>query len=384
MRSKLNPILRDCFQLAALTAVCLWPLAAQTQEPKGAYGFLINEYRLDSGGKSGGVALGVLRIEEGGSVNMKFTFQGRDPMDPASAQETGELRGTYTSISEGVGILEVTDAEGFQLTFAVVTTDNGQTLELISPVIGSGTPVLRGSDRSLNGLLFTSLLFDGAAATDAIPIAVQRPNSGGKVFTGGGSARGKMTCPDGSTGDWTVSIDNLTIAVEAVANGPTVGNYLLSASLETCGDHRWTTLSGLVTGSFGPPNSVLRLPNNGSRWSGTAKAIRGRVLNGLYSLHSSFWPFPGGRTAVLHFDGEGQVRGTFIGSVERTFNTFDLNGRYSIQDDGAGTIDLNTTDGQPGGPSFSIVVVEDGAGFLYIRKGVNPAGSVEFGHARAQ
>lgn len=384
MNAKMNPIMRGAWCLAALSTVCLWPLAAQSQVPIGPYGFLINEYRVDTAGQSGGAALGVMNIDETGKVTATVTFQGRDAVDPASAMETGRLSGTYTSISEGVGILELTAEDGFRLTLAVVTADNGRTLEFISPASGSGTSFVRGSDRSLNGLLFTSLLIDGVPATDAIPLSVRRPDTtGSAVFTGGGSASGKMTCQDGSTGDWTVSVDNLTIVLRNAASGPVAGDYLLSASTKACGDRGWTTLSGLVTGSFSPNGSVLRLLNNGSIWSGTAKAIQGRSLDGLYGLHSSFWPFPGGGVAVLHFDGEGGVRGTFILPAERDLVAADRTGTYSIQDDGSGTIDFNTPDGQPGGPSFSIVVVDNGAGFLYLRRGANVQGSVMFGSARA-
>lgn len=386
MKARMNPIMRGAWHLAALSTVCLWPLAAQSQAPIGSYGFLINEYRMDTAGQSGGAAVGVMNIDEAGKVTATVTFQGRDTVNPASAVETGRLSGTYTNISEGVGILELTAEDGFRLTLAVVTTDNGQALEFISPTSGAGIPVVRGSDRSLNGGMMASLLIDGVAATDVIPLSVRRSDTAGSaVFTGGGSASGKMTCQDGSTGDWTVSVDNLTIALRGVAPGPKAGDYLLSAWTKACGDQgwRWTTLSGLVTGSFAPTGSVLRLGNNGSIWSGTAKAIQGRSLGGLYGLHSNFWPFPGGQVAVLHFDGEGGVRGTFIASADRDFGVADRNGTYSIQDDGSGTLDFNTADGQPGGPSYSIVVVDNGAGFLYLRRGANVQGSVMFGSARA-
>lgn len=383
MNARMNRIRRGCLRLAALASVCFWLLAAQSQPPVGSYGILVNNYRMDTAGQSGGAALGVMDIDEAGKVTVTLTFQGRDPVDPASAVETGRMSGIYTNVSEGVGILDLTESEGFRLTLVVVTADHGQTLEFISPTSGSGISFVRGSDQSLNGLLSASLLIDGAAATDAVPLSVQRPNApGSTVFIGGGSANGKMKCQDGSIGDWTIWAD-VTISLQGVGNGPKAGDYLLSAWTKQCGQTGWTTLSGLATGSFAPAGSVLRLLNNGSLWSGTARSIKGGTLQGLYGLHSSFWPFPGGGLAVLHFDGEGAVRGTFISSAENDVHATDRTGTYSIQEDGSGTIEFNTADGQPGGPSFSIVVVDNGAGFLYLRRGANPQGSVMFGSARA-
>lgn len=384
MRTVGNWIPRGSASLAMLATVCFWPVAAQSQAPAGKYGFLLNEYRMDSAGRTGGAGVGVVDIDGAGKVAGSVTFQGRDPVDPAANAGTFRFGGSYTAISEGVGILELDFEDGFRLLLATVTADHGQTLELMSPNFGSGNSVVRGSDQTLNGLLFVSRVIEGAGPTDAVPITVRRPNANSKVFTGGGSASGKMTCPDGSVGEWSVTVDNVTIALEGVHNnGPAAGNYLLAASTKFCGNEDWTTLSGLVTGSFAPAGSVLRLQNNGSVWSGTARAIQGRSLQGLYALHATTWPFPGGNEMILYFDGEGGVRGTVIFPVEREFGAMDWIGTYAVGDDGSGTINLKNADGQPG-PSFSIVVVENGTAFLFIRTGANPqGGSVMFGQARS-
>lgn len=375
-------------RLASLAALCLWPLAAQTPPPSGAYGWLANVYETDQHGQTGGTVLGVMQIDEAGHVTGTYAFQGRDSVNPAEVVESGSVSGTYTVIYYGVGVLDLTFDDGFNLVLAAVTTDGGQTLQFTSFATGAGNIVLRGSPQSLTGNLPAALLFTGLKdVTGGINLAVQRGAPDARVFTGGGkTASGTATCPDGSAGDWTASVENVTIAASTAGNnGPAEGNFLLSALTKACGDDGWQTLSGLVTGSFAPAGNVLMLRNNGTIIRGTAKAIRGVSLAGTYGLQSDFWPYPGGFLANLTFDGAGGVTATFIsGSANGEFATADRTGKYLINEDGSGTIQFNTPTGEPGGPSYSIVVVDDGAGFLFLRTRANPQWSVSFGLARRQ
>jgi len=384
-----NHFMRGWLRLASLAALCLWPSAAQTPPPAGAYGILLNFYEMDQAGWTGGAGIGVMKIDEAGHVTGTFRFQGRDSVDASRPVETGSFTGTYTVVYYGVGLLELTFPEGFQLLFAVVTTDGGKTLQFTSYATGAGNVALRGSPQSLTGTLPAALLFKELRdVTGGISLTVQRAAPSAIVFTGGGKeASGTATCPDGSTGQWTASVENLTIAaVTGGNNGPAEGNFLLSANGKVCGgEFDWRTLSGLVTGSFAPTGNVLVLRNYGSIVRGTARAIGSASLAGTYGLQSDFWPYPGGFLANMTFDGAGGIFGTFIaGNANGEFSTGDRTGKYVIQDDGSGTIEFNTPTGEPGGPSYSIVVVDDGAGFLFLRTKANPQTSVSFGYARLQ
>lgn len=378
-----------CVLLALLGAH--WPAAGQSAVPAGSYGFLANANQMDTAGWTGGALVGVMNISESGEVTGTITFQGRDTVDPASQLGSSSFKGSYSAGSDGYGTLEMTFEDGFRLKLAVVATDGGRTLEFISPAAGAGNVTLRGSGgpgQPLTGKLPAALLLDWAAPAGSIDLSVRSSaGPGATVFTGRAeAATGTAMCPDGSSGEWTIGVENLTIAaIPAGNNGQALaGNYLLTAGTSACGDRGWTTLSGLATGSLTPTGMVLTLRNYGFIVTGTARAIKGGSLKGSYGLQSSASPFPGGSIGVMTFDGEGGVSSTVAGFVNGEFTTSKNTGTYSVEADGSGKINLNTVAGEPGGPSFSIVVVDDGAGFLFLRTRANPQGNVMFGHARLQ
>jgi hypothetical protein len=310
-------------------------------------------------------------------------------LDPASQLETAAFKGSYSSDFVGAGTLKLIFEDGFSVTFATVTTDGGQTLEFISPATGVANVQFRGPGgpgQSLTGALPAALIVEGAAGS--IDISVQRSAAGGEwaQYFGRAGGSGTAACPDGSTGDWAIAVENLQIAtINTGNNGQALaGNYLLMASSKACGDRGLKTLSGLVTGSVTPTGLVLMLRSNGSIISGTAKAIKGRSLKGAYGFKVNFSPYPFGQLGVMKFDGEGNVSVSVVGSGNGEFSTAGLTGTYSIDPDGSGKINFNTQTGQPGGPTYAIVVTDDGSGFMYLRTGVNPQYSVVFGTARLQ
>jgi hypothetical protein len=390
MNRKTTHSVRGWMRLALLAVIGLWPLGAQTPAPSGTYGFLANIYEMEQAGWTGGAVIGVLKIDEAGNVTGAGTFQGRDSVNPSQQVGPVNFTGTYTVIYYGVGVLEMIFEDGYKAVFAVVTTDGGQTLQFTTFATGAGNPALRGGPQplTLTGGVPAYLLFPQLRdVTGGISLVVRRGSPNANVFTGSGAtAGGTATCPDGSAGEWTASVENVTIAASTAGdNGAMAGNFLLSANTKSCGEEGWKTLSGLTTGSFLPSGSVLLLRNFGSFIRGTAKAIRGVSLAGTYGLQSDFWPYPGGLLANITFDGVDGVSATFInGNANGEFTAADRTGKYKINDDGSGTIDLNTPTGEPGGPSYSIVVVDNGSSFLFLRTKANPQFSVSFGLARLQ
>lgn len=388
MKTRMDSLILGCVLLAALAVP--WPSAGQSAVVAGSYGFLANAHQMDTAGWTGGAFLGVMNIGEDGNVTGTLTFQGRDTVDPASQLGILAFKGTYSAGADGAGKLDLVFDDGETSSLAVVTADGGHTLQFISPAFGGANIVLNGSNLSLTAALPASAIVQGAEGF--ITPKVQRPDSpGATVFTGGGeTASGNVTCGDGSSGNWTITVENLTVAATGAGNNgqALAGDYLLTATSEACGDRGWHTLSGLVAGNFTPTGLRLNLRNNGFIITGTAEAIKkeikGGSLKGSYGFQSSASPFPGGSIGVMTFDGEGGVSTTVVGSGNGEFTTSKNTGTYSVEADGSGKINLNTAAGEPGGPSFSIVVVDDGAGFLFLRTRANPQGNVMFGHARLQ
>lgn len=352
---------------------------AQTIAPSGTYGFLIKANQLDSAGDNGGALIGILTLDSAGNVKGTYTSQGRDPFDASSASESGTFTGKYTGNPDGSGTFAIEFDEGFTLTLAAVPTDGGQGLELISPVDGLGNFVLRGTAQTLTGNLATGFGNSNIAVTLS---GVTAP--GTTVFTAApATTSGRTTCPNGAMGDWTLSIPSLTVITNGGAN--VAGNYLMGQFRTVCGEPEFETLSGLVTGSFGPGGAlVLTLRNPGFSVSGSARTARGGSLNGSYGFQFEFAPYPSGTIGTMKFDSEGNVTASFINSQLREFGTGTRTGKYSLNADGTGKISLNTPAGQPGGPTYAIVLVDGGTGFYLLQTGANPQGSVVFGTARQQ
>ena len=369
-----------------LTLICT--VAAQSTSPSGSYGFVVNAFQIDSNGANGGAVLGVINFDGAGNATGTATLKPRDTNAQNTQPVPTTFTGTYSSNPDGTGSVKLAFDVGFGATFAMVTTDGGQGIQLVSTDCsncGANVPLqLQGT--SLSGALPMGLFFQGAMGTIPISLSNVTKSNGGPtslvwaadLATGSGMAQ----CPDGSTGNWTASVRTVTLAV---TNGS--GNFLASADGIVCGQADFETLSGLVTSSVGSGGAItLVLHGSGFVVSGIARVAGGGSLNGSYGFQLNYSPFPAGAVGVMKFDGAGSaaVSTTSVGGGNSSPLTATLTGTYSINSDGSGAINLKAASGQGAGPQFAFVITDGGSQLLLLRTDNNAAFDVAFGTARLQ
>lgn len=371
----------------ALGLTCV--VAAQTTSPSGPYGFVVNAFQIDSNGSNGGAVLGVMNFDGAGNATGTATVKPRDT-NPQNAQPVPTtFTGTYSSNPDGTGSVKLAFDVGFGATFAMVTTDGGRGIQLVSTDCsncGANVP-LQAQGASLSGALPIGLFFQGAMGNIPISLSNVTKSSGGPtslvyaadLATGSGTAQ----CGDGSTGNWTASVRTVTLAVN---NGS--GNFLASADGIVCGQPDFETVSGLVTSTVGPGGTTsLVLQGTGYVISGIARAAaQGGSINGSYGFQLNYSPFPAGTVGVMKFDGAGNVAVslTSVGGGNSSAVTPTFTGTYSVNPDGSGTINLKLASGQGAGPQFAFVITDGGLQLLLLRTDSNAAFNVAFGTARLQ
>jgi hypothetical protein len=240
-----------------------------------------------------------------------------------------------------------------------------------------------------------ALFFNGASGS--MDLSLKGVTSGNMVIYSaapGSSLTGATQCPDGSTGTYTANLTALTIAAFLDVSGGR-GDYVLALTENGCGQTNPLLLSGQVTfggGSF-PGNFSLLLNGQGTMISATARAGQVTSLRGSYGFSLSSSPIPLGQTGVMNFDGAGNVTAssTIVGPPGTDLNlgvsTTSLNGTYTVNPDGTGTI---TVTNAAGGivATFSFVTTDGGSRILLLQtSALGPAstsGSVASGTARMQ
>ena len=364
-------------------------VAAQSTSPQGSYGFVVGASQIDSVGANGGAVLGLMNFDEAGNVTGTATVKPRDTNPQNAKAILSTFAGTYSSNPDGTGSVVLSFDVGFTATFATVTTDGGLVLRLAGAagcsLCGADVPLQLQND-SLSGALPIGLLLQGTTGTIPLSLSNVTKDVGGPTatvysaagLTGSGTAR----CSDGSIGNWTASVPNVTLVVN---NG--VGNFLAAAGGRVCGQADFETMSGLVYTTAGPggvTNVVLHAISGGVM-SGIARAAGGSSLNGSYGVQLDFSPFPAGTVGVMTFDGAGNVNvalmnvgGTLSSPTSGTFS-----GTYSINPDGSGSINLKNASGQPA-QTYAFVITDGGSELLLLRTDNNPAFNVAFGTARLQ
>jgi hypothetical protein len=362
-------------------------VAAQSTSPSGSFGFVVNAFQIDSNGSNGGAVLGVMNFDGAGNVTGTATLKPRNTNAQNAQPVPTTFTGTYSSNPDGTGSVTLSFDVGIGATLAMVTTDGGQGMQLLSTDCSNcGANVsLQGQALSLTGGLPVSLFFQGA--TGNIPLSLSGVNSAGSgttIYTAAATTgSGTAQCPDGSSGTWTASVPTLTIALNGGA-----GNFLAAVFGTVCGNPDFETLSGLVTGTVGPGGATnLILHGTGFVINGIARAAAGGSSpNGSYGFQLNYSPFPAGTVGVMKFDGAGNVAVslTSAGGGNSSATTATLTGTYSINSDGSGTIDLKTASGQAAGPAFAFAITDGGSQLLLLRTDNNTAFDVAFGTARLQ
>jgi hypothetical protein len=385
----------------ALTAT-LCPVAAQSPSPTGSFGFLATLSANDPTDASGAAFVGVMNLDGTGNVTGSYTLQ--NGANPGQTQQTatGSFSGTYSGNPDGTGSITL-QFDGFSLTFATVTTDGGQGIQLLSTaggggassVLGGGAISLQGPAPALRGAVPAQLFLDSSATGNVSLSASGTLNAGTILYTASGNGSGTVQCDDGSTGNWTASVAAFTAVVNVKTPPPgganASGDYLLAISVQACGatNPQIQTISGSVSGNVLPNSGNLLLHGNGGLLDGIARAGQVSSLNGSYGYRLDNSPVPSGSIGVFDFDGAGNVTSSFtnVGSPgtgpQLGVGNGTSNGTYAVNPDGTGTIALTQANGQPG-PTFAFVITDGGSQLLLLRTTINTSSSVAFGTARLQ
>jgi len=363
-----------------LTLIC----AGAAQSPSGSYGFVAGVLQIDSNGDNGAAILGVMNFDGAGKMTGTATIKPRSTRDEDAQAGTSAFTGTYSTNPDGAGRVTLAFDLGITLTFAMVTTDGGQGLQLLSTdciPCGADFP-LRGTAQSLSGGLPISLFLQGASGsvTGNVPLSlsgVSSADGGTTVYTAAAATgSGTAQCRDGDSG----ACDTLP---------PPEGIAGFRTSFGTvCSRANFNTLSGLVTGTVSPGGATsLVLHGTGAVISGIGRPARGGgSLNGSYGVQLNYAPLPAGTIGVMKFDGAGSVAAslTSVGGANSSPGTATLTGTYSIKSDGSGTISLKAASDQAAGPAFAFVITDSGTQLLLLRTDNNAGFDVSFGTARLQ
>lgn len=401
MKNHARSLARLAVLALALTAT-LCPVAAQSPTPTGSFGFLATLWANDPTDMTGGAIVGVMDLDGAGNVTGTYTLQNGASPGQTQQTATGTFSGTYSGNPDGTGSTTLQFDAGFSLTFATVTTDGGQGIQLLLTAGGGGAANLGGGAIPLGGptLALTgplpATLFLGGHATGSIPLSVSGTLNGGTIFyTASGNGSGTVQCDDGSTGNWTASVAAFTAVVNLNPPPPggqdASGDYLLSISVQACGNNpQIQTISGAVSGNVVPgATGNLLLHGSGALVNGIARAGQVSSLNGTYGFRFDSSPVPAGNIGVYSFDGAGNVTLSFTNvgmpgaGAQLPVSSGTLSGTYTVNPDGTGTMALTQANGQPG-PTFSFVTTDGGSQLLLLRTTSNLSSSVGFGTARLQ
>ena len=392
MKNHWHSVLRlSFFPGVAAVLICSfgYSLAAQSLSPSGSYGFVAGVSQIDSAGNNGGAILGVANFDGAGNVSGNAIIQPRGTTPQNSQSIPSTFTGSYSSNPDGTGSLTINLDIGFSITLAMVTTDGGQGFQLAGTagcsLCGADVP-LRMQGTSLTGALPIGLLLQGAMGTIPLSLSNVTKDFGGPTpivyMATPAAGSGTAQCPDGSTGNWTGAVPALTVVV----NGG-LGNFLAAADGVICGQPDFETVSGLVYPAPGPggANNLILHVISGGVGNGVARVARGGSLNGSYGFQFNYSPFPAGSVGVMNFDGAGNVTVSVmnVGGTLTSPNTVPFTGRYSVNTDGSGTINLTAASGQSAG-AISFVITDGGSQLLLLRTNVNPGFNVAYGTARAQ
>ena len=120
-------------RLMSVFVLTLSAVSAQSTPTRGSFGFLINAWFSSSAVDATGVAiLGVMNFDGTGNVTGPYTYEVDARGLLAAKTTTGTFTGTYSSNPDGAGSATIALDAGITLTLAIVTSDGGQSLQLVA------------------------------------------------------------------------------------------------------------------------------------------------------------------------------------------------------------------------------------------------------------
>jgi hypothetical protein len=126
---------RSISRLASVLVLTLTLLSsfasAQSLLPSGSFGFLINVSYFMRPNNNGQAILGVMNFDGAGNVTGPYTYQIGALGDRAAQTITGTFTGTYSAKPDGTGSVTAALDAGIGFTFAMVTAESGQSLQLV-------------------------------------------------------------------------------------------------------------------------------------------------------------------------------------------------------------------------------------------------------------
>ena len=336
----------------------------------GSYAFLGSAKQSDSFGDTGGAVLGVLNFDGAGNVAGAAVIKARTGGPQDGDTGTGAISGSYTTNSDGTAnvTLEFTDF-GFTSKLAMVITDSGKSIQFAdgpgSPGPLALNPAFQGSPDRVTGTVpggfFLQSFRPGAQAMGTVPLTLNRTyNDGVAIYSLAAPATGNgpVTCPDGTSGNWSATIPSATVVMRN-----TSGNFMMPVLISGCGGQDISNFSGLANLNPAPNGISVVLHLTGYFVVGSGRATSGAAPKGSYGVQLVGEPFPNANIQVLNFDGSGGVTGSIIAAGGTTA----VNGTYSINSDGIGTITMN-----PNGPAAApltvgFVTADDGSTIYVLR-----------------
>ena len=345
----------------------------------GSYAFLATAKQSDSFGDSGGAILSILNFDGAGNISGTAVLKARTGQPQDGDTGTGSVQGTYTSNSDGTGnvALDFTDF-GFSAKLAMVVTNGGKTIQFADGP-GSTGPIsfntnLQGTPDSVSGPLpggfFLQGFRPGAQASGTIPFTLNRTynNNGIAVYSlpAPATGTGPVTCPDGTSGNWSVTIPATTAIMKNVS-----GDFMMPVQTSACGGQDLSNYTGLANLNFAPNGISIVLHLTGYFIVGTGQATTGGAPKGAYGLQFIGEPFPNANVEIMNFDGAGGVTATLFAPAANTAFT----GTYTNNPDGSGVITL-TQNGNTTAPpvTFAYALAED-ASTIYLLRTSGGAGA---------
>jgi len=198
--------------------------SAQSTSPSGSFGFLINAAISNSSPNATGLAiLGVMNFDGAGNVAGTYLYEVDANSAAAPKTTRGSLTGTYSSNADGTGSMTIALNAGINLTLAMATGENGQSIRLVAtdyqfPAATCGCNIagvsLSGIARatpapSVNGS-YASLLNNSPNVNASIAVATF--DGAGNValsltFAGSSDEKGQPSTPFSGTMTGTYTID---------------------------------------------------------------------------------------------------------------------------------------------------------------------------------
>jgi hypothetical protein len=196
-------------------------IGLDTRSLSGSFGFLIQTSLANPSNDVGAAMLGIMNFDGAGNVSGPYTLEISASGNQTAQTVTGTFMGTYSTNPDGTGSVTISTDMGLSLSFALVISDSGQSVQLVTTkLIGgdiSGT-VIGGAARAgqfgfplgsygfqlnttpLPGVVNGVVSFDdaGNAKASFTVVSVGKDPNQPPVFTG--TESGTYTINDDGTG----------------------------------------------------------------------------------------------------------------------------------------------------------------------------------------